>query len=202
MARLDLHIGAHKTATSFLQGVFRANQAALKAGGTHVPHHRQTRKFLTVPCQLKAYERLGQEWNTKFTDAELHGIVESYFMAIQEEGADRILLTDENFLGHCGHVVRSGILYNRKEAFLNVLKEFLPQEPGRIYLSVRDYARFFSAVYGQYLLDVKSENFTHPHEFAALVMEKYPNWANLIRKVREVFPDAEVIVWAYESASK
>ena len=84
MAQLDLHIGVHKTPTSFLQGVFQSNQPRLAEHGINIPHHRETRKFVTVPSQRKAYERLGQDWNTKYTDAELDNIISSFMLAARD----------------------------------------------------------------------------------------------------------------------
>ncbi|MEO0485598.1 MAG: hypothetical protein AAF092_06775 [Pseudomonadota bacterium] len=198
--QLDLHIGAHKTGTSWLQQVFQGNQAALLSNGIKIPHHRKTRKFVTVPCQLKAYQRLGQDWNTKYTDQELQTIIDSYILSLRGSGARRVVLSDENMLGHCGHIVRGGMLYSRKQAFLGVLAEFLPRPPRRIFISVRDYSAFFSAVYGQFLLDVLPENYVSAGAFTETVLGKYPNWANVLRKVAETFPKSEIVYWTYEDA--
>jgi hypothetical protein len=56
MARLFLHIGAHKTATSYLQGLFHHNHATLAAADLHYPligpnnaHHALAASWLTMP---------------------------------------------------------------------------------------------------------------------------------------------------------
>jgi hypothetical protein len=56
MARLFLHIGAHKTATSYLQGLFHHNRKALLAAGLHYPfigpntaHHALAAAWLDMP---------------------------------------------------------------------------------------------------------------------------------------------------------
>lgn len=198
---LDLHIGAHKTATTFLQTTFNKNRDLLTAHGIAAPNHRQTRKFITVPCQLKAYERIGQDWNTKYSDDVLSDIVFSYFHSLQEPGVSRIFMSDENFIGHSGHVVRSGILYNRKNIFMTVLKEFLPIQPRRFYMSIRPYHTFFSSVYAQYLLDVRAENLVSPDDFAASVMKKCPSWSNFLRTIMGIFPDSEFHFWDYSIAN-
>jgi hypothetical protein len=197
---LDLHIGAHKTATTFLQTTFNKNRDLLTAHGIAAPNHRQTRKFITIPCQLKGYERIGQDWNTKYSDDFLSDMVSSYVHSLQEIGTRRILMSDENFIGHSGHVVRSGILYNRKNIFMTVLREFLPIQPRRLYVSIREYHTFFSSVYTQYLLDVRAKNLVSPDDFAASIMKKYPSWYNFLRTIMGVFPDSEIHFWDYNNA--
>lgn len=56
MARLFLHIGAHKTATSYLQGLFHHNRQTLAEAGLHYPwigpntaHHALAASWLDLP---------------------------------------------------------------------------------------------------------------------------------------------------------
>lgn len=181
-----------------MQNVFDENHDLLEENGIFVPNHRLTRKFLTVPCQLKAYERIGQKRKTVLSDGELKLIVGSYFEKIRSKKAKQVLISDENFLGHCGHVARSGILYSRKGQFLNVLKEQLPEHPQRIFLCYRDYKSYFSSVYVQYLLNVEETNFTPPQKFADNVIKRYPSWVSLSSTIQKIFPKSQLIVWPYE----
>lgn len=195
----DLHIGAHKTATSFIQLVLRQNEDLLLKNKIFVPHHRYTRKEITIPVQLYAYERMGLNWKTKYTKSELHIKVDQFFEGLTKTGADHFILSDENFLGHCGHLVRGGFLYTRKKPFLSALKSALPEEPTRIFLAVRNYSDFFTAAYAQFLLDVEVENFVQPASFVDSIMTKYPNWSNLVSILNETFPHSQIVVWTYEN---
>jgi hypothetical protein len=195
---MDLHLGVHKTATTYIQEVLRANSELLTRKKILVPHHRTTRRFLTIPCQLKAYERIGQKRKTRLTDLELQLIVENFFGSLDVPNDANLLLSDENFLGHCGHVVRSGILYSRKVQFLTVLKEHLPEPPMRIFMCFRDYKDYFSSVYMQYLLDVSRENYVAPEDFADKVLARAPSWVSLASTIQDVFPSSELVVWSYE----
>lgn len=56
MAKVVLHIGAHKTGTSYLQGLFYRNHSALAAAGLHYPpigpneaHHALASSWITNP---------------------------------------------------------------------------------------------------------------------------------------------------------
>lgn len=77
------------------------------------------------------------------------------------------------------------------------MSEFIPKEPRRIFLSYRNYAPFFSSIYGQYLLTVKPENFIHPDAFTEKVMKRVPNWSKYLATVKNFYPNSEIVVWDY-----
>ncbi|WP_162685666.1 hypothetical protein [Roseovarius amoyensis] len=202
MFELDLHLGVHKTATTFLQAALYSNKRILTESGICVPHHRQTRKHLTNPCQRRVDElRESSKLGERFAPG-LERRVSDFFDELRNDSVSKILLTDENFVGHCGHVVHSGKLYSRREVFLRMLKDLLPESPRHIYLSFRQYDQFFSSVYFQYLLDVTPRRFVPPETFAQRVLERRPSWTHFIACIRNTFSDSQIVVWSYEGAQK
>lgn len=188
-----LHLGVHKTATTYTQRLLLANQTTLEQRGIVYIHHRQTRRELTIPIQTyngQSFEHDMRQGIDKLLEAPVH-----YFKAIGSANARVVLLSDENLLGHTGHIVRSGILYSRKETFLARLASATPKQPTRILLTIRDYADFFSSVYGQYLHDVQPENFVPPNVFTASILRRKPSWTNLVRVIGKHFPSSQIEVW-------
>lgn len=193
---IDVHIGAHKTATTYIQRIAMHNNEAMAEHGLAFPHHRKVRKFLTVPYQTSVYR------NPRFTEAELEVITNNFFTSLAEPGIKRVVISDENLPGHCGHVAKSGLLYTRKKLFLGMINTYFPKSPKQVFVGVRNYKDYFSSVYGQYLLDVDIEHFVPPTTTSEQVMSRYPSWCNFIKVVGNIFPKAQIVVWPYEGIGK
>ena len=111
-----LHGGFHKTATSHLQSLMARNSKMLERAGVHYVHHRDTRKRLTVPVQCNVYNAIGMDWDPKISDEELAEMTGAFLDELVATGADRIILSDENMAGHCGHCVKRGSAASREAA--------------------------------------------------------------------------------------
>ena len=88
-----IHGGVHKTATSYLQSILQRNAGKLRKHGVHYVHHRETRKNFTYPCQLNGYMRLGLDYRTKMSDADLRQKTTSFFRGVNAKSNDRIILS-------------------------------------------------------------------------------------------------------------
>ncbi|GGO59618.1 hypothetical protein SAMN05444398_1106 [Roseovarius pacificus] len=193
-----LHGGFHKTASTHIQSTLNRNKKKLQRHGITYVHHRDTRKKLTVPCQFHVYQQLGLNFEIKYSEEELKEISEKYFEEVLSGAGARIIISDENMAGHCGHCVKRGLLYRWRNRLLRTFAQQFPFPVAEVHLAVRNYADFFSAAYVEFLRSSTSQNFLDVSEMKIRVLEHMPSWYKLILTVGENFPEARINVWKYE----
>lgn len=195
---LVLHGGFHKTATSHIQSMLARNAKMLERAGVHYVHHRDTRKRMTVPVQCNVYNKLGMDWDPKISDAELHEMTGTFLAELEATGAQRIILSDENMAGHCGHCVKRGVLYRWRRKLIEGFAQQFPRGVDEVHLGVRNYADFFASAYVEYLRSVTGQWFVDERMMRRQVIENMPSWHNILKSVVTLFPGAKVYVWRYE----
>lgn len=193
-----LHGGFHKTATSHLQSTLARNEKLLRRAGVRYVHHRETRKRLTVPVQCNVYNAIGMDWDPKITDTELRNLTSAFFDEIIEDAPKRIVLSDENMAGHCGHCVKRGVLYRWRRRLIEVFSAQFPHPVNEVHLGVRNYADFFASAYVEYLRSVTGQWFVAEPVMRKQVLENMPSWHNVLKSVVTLFPGAKLVVWKYE----
>ncbi|MGB0498347.1 MAG: glycosyltransferase family 2 protein [Rubricella sp.] len=200
-AEIVLHGGFHKTASSHIQSILRTNADRLARDGVRYIDHRDLRKGFTFPCQLNAYEKLNVDRRTKISDAELRSQTIEFFDKQIAGQPGRIVLSEENMAGHCGHCVQRGTLYHFRKRFLEVFAGEMPGTVREVHVAIRNYADFFAAAYVEYLRSAKSAtgaNYVPERQMILKVTERMPNWHDLLRAVGVAFPEARLHVWRYE----
>ena len=196
--QIVLHGGFHKTATSHIQSILARNAKMLERNGVHYLHHRDTRKRLTVPVQCNVYTSVGMDWDPKISDQELAKMVADFFDEVLAVEANRIVLSDENMAGHCGHCVKRGVLYRWRRKLIETFSAQFPHPVSEVYLGIRNYADFFASAYVEYLRSVQGQWFIDEPIFRRNVLENMPSWHNILKSVITFFPDAKITVWRYE----
>lgn len=193
-----LHGGFHKTATSHIQGVLAGNATLLgKAGVVYVPH-RKTRKELTVPCQLHVYEKQGLKYRTRYSEAELAAKTGAFFDEVLADAPRRVILSEENMAGHCGHCVKRGLLYIWRDQMMATFAAQIPVPVREVHLGIRNYADFFASAYVEYLRSLGPGSFTDEGEMRRQVLSHMPSWHKVLRSVMAAFPGAGLTVWTFE----
>ena len=195
---LVLHGGFHKTATSHIQSMLARNAKMLERAGVSYLHHRDMRKRLTVPVQCNVYNAIGMDWDPKISDEELSAMTGEFFDELMAQGADRLILSDENMAGHCGHCVKRGVLYRWRRKLIEVFAAQFPYPVAEVYLGVRNYADFFASAYVEYLRSVQGQWFVDEPIMRRQVLENMPSWHNILKSIVTFFPEARVTVWKYE----
>lgn len=193
-----LHGGFHKTATSHIQSMLARNSKQLERKDVMYVHHRDMRKRLTVPVQCNVYNKLGMDWDPKISDEELKEMTGVFFDELIEGNPKRIILSDENMAGHCGHCVKRGVLYRWRRKLIEVFAEQFPNGVNEVHLGLRNYADFFASAYVEYLRSVTGQWFVDEPKMRRQVMENMPSWHNILKSVVTLFPGAKVFVWRYE----
>lgn len=207
MTRLVLHGGAHKTATSHIQSVLNRNAGGLAARDIAYVHHRKLRRDVTVPAQVNAYEMLGvapglrpslASGKRRVSDDELAAFSEAFFAPILAAAPERIVLSEENMLGHCGHCVQRGQLYRHRHRMAQKFAGAMPLRVDEVYLAIRSYPEFFAAAYVEFLRSASPARFVPEAEFKAMVVARMQSWHGVLQTLRTAFPHAAIRVWRYE----
>ncbi|MEL7013509.1 MAG: hypothetical protein AAFO72_09530, partial [Pseudomonadota bacterium] len=193
-----VHGGFHKTATSHVQSTLARNSKMLERAGVHYVNHRDTRKRLTVPVQCHAYLTLDIGWTPKITESELGQMTGVFLDEVTESGATRLIFSDENMAGHCGHCARFGKLYRWGHRMIEIFAAQFPQGVDEVHLGIRNYADFFASAYVEYLRSVTGQWFADEAHMRLMVLTRMPNWHKLLRHVAQSFRGAKVYVWCYE----
>jgi len=178
-----LHLGAHRTASTYVQGVLGKNTALLAANGIAVPKQEATRAALT--------ERL----NPSLPTLPLTG---GFARLLRQSGAvdvKTVILSDENILGFLNEIFAHHKFYPNTRARLKRLSRLLPAAPRKILLGIRPYESFFPSAYGRWLAPGRP---VLPREdIAGIVLGFQRGWDDLVAEILEVFPDTELLLSEY-----
>jgi len=195
---LALHLGFHKTATTSIQQILEAADDALSAEGCQIVPHKKLRNNYTRLVETFASQAIGIEYGDPLSAEMFQAFSKSFFKSLRFKPGTRVVLSEENALGHVGQCAYPGLLYRFPKQFLSTFATNLPVEPSEIHVAVRDYASFFTSCYVEYLGSVSPERFNPPDVMMAKVMANLPSWHETLDIVRLCFPQSKLHVWCYE----
>lgn len=183
-----LHLGAHKTATTFIQQSMQSNAETLANSGIFAPKLEDIRAAITPGMAGKP----------------MLGFDECISLIVPENGAmpERLILSDENMIGYPAEIFAKGVFYLDAKPRLKVLKSWLPVAPAKIVFAVRPYTTFFSSAYAQWLGPFAKKHgpkkrFIPREVIHKKISELKRGWPAIIRDLRKVFPDSQIIVKEY-----
>lgn len=193
-----LHGGFHKTATTHIQRELEAHTAALARYGVVVASHKRLRRHYT---KVLAQDGVVQPREFGTNANEDHTAIAEMFDQLRFGDTQRLVFSEENFIGHVGQVALTGDLYQSPRKYLSKLREHLPVAPTDILLAVRNYSNFFASCYVEYLGSAPHDKFVLPQIMTTKVMGNMPSWERVIDLFADVFPEAQIGVWRYEDFS-
>ena len=186
---IALHLGAHKTASSHLQ---RSLAGAELSGVTFVGPAKLRGRGQTLP------ERFGFPLDEKRADNE--PVVVSNVLCSLSSGADRLVLSDENFAGKLqtgwGRVPLP--IYPTAAKRLALLVEAIRAANGPqpdLFLCIRNPAGFLTSTYSQVLHGGRR---VRPTAFVAKNDPGKVDWVDYVARLRSVAGIGSLTVWRYE----
>ncbi len=189
---LVLHLGAHKTATTFLQDTLRHHETALAADGVRLVLPRQTRRVLSLVSPNPGKDRPAREDALSSNRAKLGKALSAL---ASEPETKRIVMSEEGLIGAPRQIVTDAKLYPDIETRLQSLPEALNHPNVTILFAVRDYGQFFSSCFTTVLR--RGARFD-PASVAARLLRADPNWQDVLRAIRARLPRAALRIWQYE----
>lgn len=203
---ITLHVGAHRTGSTLLQAMLDEQRASLNENGVDAltPPRIGKRDEATLRAIYRVYSnRIEKSYRSnltgRFKRSRLVASARQDLLALSSANCDRLILSDENFLGPIVDPNATRGCYPHAEDRALRLSMLAGRRTERIFLACRPYdALSFSAflmtrIYGG--SKAKTRDFKVYKE-AALSDEM--GWIRIVSAIRESFPDPEIVVWVHE----
>ncbi|MEP0156797.1 hypothetical protein [Pseudophaeobacter sp.] len=174
------HCGAHGTEEDRLLKTLLRNKDRFRLHGTVVPGPGKYR-YLLKDCMAALQE--GQA-TTEARDVLWDAILE-------EEQADRVLLSNANFFGSQRQSIEGSQFYPEAEARLLSLQHLFAQDKLELYIGLRNPATILPGLL---------EN-AHPDRKAQVLSNLDPyhlRWSDLLTRLRRAVPQVPLTVWCFE----
>lgn len=174
------HCGAHGTEEDRLLKTLLRNKDRFRQHGTVVPGPGKYR-YLLKDCMAALQE--GQA-TTEARDVLWDAILE-------EEQADRVLLSNANFFGSQRQSIEGSQFYPEAEARLLSLQHLFAQDKLELYIGLRNPATMLPGLL---------EN-AHPDRKAQVLSNLDPyhlRWSDLLTRLRRAVPQVPLNVWCFE----
>jgi len=178
--RIVYHLGAHCTDDERLIRCLWKNRDTLSPQGIVVPAPTRYRTLLrdtAVTLKGRAASR------------DTQAVVLDQIM--DEEKADRLILSWENFLSYPQWVIRSGRLYPAAAERIRAFTQIFPEIEAEFHMAIRNPATFLPALHAR-LRGKTMEEVLGGSDPRML------SWYRLVEEVRTINPEANVTIWCDE----
>jgi hypothetical protein len=181
---IHLHLGAHKCATTYIQGRLVANREFLgSVGVSQVP-----------VATFRPWRRAALAGNAK--TARDPAVLFNRALAEWIPRDDPIVLvSDENMLGSPFRIVREGRLYPELRAKLGRAAPMFEGRELALFISIRRYDSFYAAIYCEALRHGERANFK---EFVTRLDPRARRWPDILADIVALFPASPITIWPYE----
>lgn len=180
---LALHLGAHKTATTFQQEALTRAAPDLAERGVHILPLDDLRQSFTRRLHLGEDAAAGA-WLSEVLDRP-----------------GRVVLSDENLLGAPARMVHAGALYPDAAERLARLARLIGEREVEIFYAIRHQGQFSRSVFCE-ALRTRLDEVPDPDTFRAGWLERGVSWRPVIEAIRSAFPAAKLFVWSLQSFKK
>lgn len=175
MLTINLHLGAHKTATTYIQNILTSNYKTLNKKGI----------YSSTPSELRGGWLDHTLNNNTVNQSDKH----------QPSKEGLWIISEENILGVPNDFKTSYEMYPRASNRLLTLKETLGNTSITVFLSIRCYHSFYRSCY---LEVVRNKGYLNFSDYYDEQRFKNNNWVHVIEKITENFPESDIILWCYE----
>lgn len=185
-----LHLGVHKTATTYLQDLLAANQGKMASIGRAYWALSQIRPALADLLGNTNWSEAGVQRLKTDPSSPLFRFFE--FVLAKPD----CVISDENILGFPAEAI-DGEVYPRASIRLRRLRQSLGNRRVEVWLCLRAYDEFLASSYSEALRSgyyyASIEDFTQRNR-------TMPDgrWPALVDVIRERFPDSRMVIWDYE----
>lgn len=186
MTEIRLYLGAHKTATTHLQGIMLANRDRLAEAGV----------------KLSAPQDLRREWVPGYFHAvralvETGTIPDNLAAPLREwlPATGDWILTEENIIGVPIELLNQPGIYPHAGKRLATLRALFPEARIRLFFSVRSYDGFWRSMYSEIVRNrgfLPFETFWKPMAFAKR------SWVKTVASFADHLPQEDIVLWKFE----
>ncbi len=178
--QIHFHTGAHFTDDDRLMRCLLRNKENFRESGIAVPGPGKYRQLLR--STLRALKTTPPDPSAR--DVLLDAILD-------DEDADRMLLSNAHFFGLAKSAVQKGVLYPEAAEGLSNLRLLFPDDDLAVFLAIRNPATFLPLV-----LEKQPDQ-----DIAGILGDTDPRnvkWSDMITAMRNAVPDIPITVWCNE----
>lgn len=186
MTDIRLYLGAHKTATTHLQGILMANRGKLLGAGVQLSSPQDVRKDW-LPLYFQAVRAFGEHGRIP---PRLRGPL----CAALPETGDWIL-TEENIIGVPIELLSQPGIYPNAARRLATLVELFPKASISLHFSLRSYDSFWRSMYSEI---VRNRGFLPWDEFYKPEVFAQRSWVDTVAAFVSALPEARITLWRFE----
>ena len=114
----------------------------------------------------------------------------------RDRGVRTLILSEENFIGGMRNNILTGVFYPDVAHWLASFDSLLPMSPMRVTLGVRDYGAVWTSAY--HYLPQSGRDVPDIARVRATLMDNKRGWPQVANAAREVWPDADLMMWQQE----
>ncbi|MEM9318740.1 MAG: hypothetical protein AAGA70_07005 [Pseudomonadota bacterium] len=189
-----LHFGVHRTATTTFQRMLGQSGPVLRAQGCVYWGPKRTRSDLFEGL-LGSAERSFPWGGTRPSPS---GRVERALSGLADEGAKKLLVSEENMVGTMGQALAKTSLYPDVAARAARLATTFGPFCRRVALGIRSYDAWWASVLA---FCVARSGPVPSRLLAAELAAQKRRWRHVIEEIAAAFPASEVVVWTHEVMS-
>lgn len=175
-----LHTGAHYTDEDRLMKCLLRNKGDFAKRGIAVPGPGKYRKLLKDTFNALKNAPASPDARDILLDAML-----------DDEKADRLILSNTHFFGAPRAAIRRGVMYPMAPDRITNMCQLFPNDQIEMFMAIRNPASFLPAVFDH-----------SPHDqFADFLGGVDPRellWSDTLKRIREAVPDVPITVWCNE----
>lgn len=186
MTEIRLYLGAHKTATTHLQGILIANRERLALKGVHLAAPPDVRKEW-MPLFFQATRKLRQ------SGAIPQELLLDLRKIIPKTG--NLILTEENILGVSDGLIKKPGIYPNAPYRLKALRKIFSGCDMSLYFSLRSYDGFWRSMYSE---TVRTQGFLPWSDFYNPETFDGRKWQETVLDFRSALPKSKITLWRFE----
>lgn len=178
--RIVYHLGAHCTDDERLIRCLWKNRDSLSEQGIVVPAPTRYRSLLRDTAVTLKGRAASRDTQAMVLD-----------QIMEEDRAERLVLSWDNFLSYPQWVIRGRTLYPAAAERIRAFTQIFPEIEAEFHLAIRNPASFLPALFGQ----LKVKTFA---EFLGGADPRELSWLKLVEEVRTLNPQANLTIWCDE----
>jgi len=189
--QIVLHIGAHKTASTYLQDRLAAHRDALARAGVALATPPDIRgRIETARARLGPLRLVAGRSRRLLVRAVAETVADA-----AAAGAARLLLSEENVLGPMDPLLDDAPFYKRAGDRLADLMAVLAGHDVTLALAVRNYGSFYSSVWG---FRIREGYVPFGADLKARLLARSGEWPDLVARLAGAAPGVPLTIWKYE----
>jgi hypothetical protein len=175
-----LHTGAHYTDDDRLMKCLLRNKGDFAKRGISVPGPGKYRKLLKDTFNALKEAPASPDARDILVDAML-----------DDEKADRLILSNTHFFGAPRSAVRQGVIYPMAPERIANMSQLFPFDQVEMFMAIRNPASFLPSVFDNSPQDQFAD-------FLGGVDPREIRWSETLARIREAAPDVPITVWCNE----